>query len=236
MSNQLSESDAARRSGVRLPVWAWFTLWMVVWVGIPMVAHYAIHGVVNGWQFTLAFFLAINLNICIWEICLVVRNRDITYWNTDPAGRAVRPPAGIFLQRKSLREMATTQPWAQIWSEYVYYDPSYADPRSYGFWGDTGNGFSTLLPSIFFLVGMTVPMVSPAVLGIVGVMMFWQKAYCTSVYLVTYLFHRRWVGRPLGWVMLAVGGSNGIWIVFPLIGLYACIRLILENRFDLFWS
>ncbi|MBP1689119.1 MAG: hypothetical protein H6Q33_5262, partial [Deltaproteobacteria bacterium] len=37
MSNQLPESGTARWSDVRLPVWGWFTLWMVVWVGIPMV-------------------------------------------------------------------------------------------------------------------------------------------------------------------------------------------------------
>jgi len=40
--------------------------------------------------------------------------------------------------------------------------------------------------------------------------------YCTSVYLVTYVFNRRWVGRPIGWVIAIVGGTNGIWIVFPL--------------------
>ncbi len=236
MNNELSESDAARKSGFRIPVWAWLTLWMVAWVGTAVVAHYAVHGVVNGWHLTIAFFLAINLNICIWEISLLIRNRDITYWNTDPAGRDVRPRSGVFLARMSLREMATTQPWARIFSEYVYYDLSYADTRSYGFWGDVGNGFTTLLPSIFFLVGMTVEIVSPAVLGIVGIMMFYQKFYCTSVYLVTYVFNRRWAGRPLGRVIAVVGGSDAIWIVFPLIGLYACIRLILENRFDLFWS
>lgn len=37
--------------------------------------------------------------------------------------------------------------------------------------------------------------------------------------------------------MLAfAGGINGIWLVFPALGLYVCVRLILENRFDVLWS
>ena len=30
---------------------------------------------------------------------------------------------------------------------------------------------------------------------------------------------------------LIVGGTNGIWFLFPALGLYVCIRLILENSF-----
>ncbi len=236
MSNQLSESDASGGSEFRLPVWTWLTLWTVLVVGTSMLAHYAVHGVVNGWQVAIAFFLATNIMICWWEISLGVSIGLIEYWHHDPAGRAERPPARVFLSRASLREAASMRPWVRVLSEYVYYDDSYADRRSYGFWADVGNGWVTLLPSIFFLVGMTAGMVSPVVLGIVGALIFYQKLYCTSVYLAAYLFNRRYEGRPLAWVIGIVGGTNGIWIVFPAIGLYACIRLILENRFDLFWS
>ena len=31
-------------------------------------------------------------------------------------------------------------------------------------------------------------------------------------------------------------GTNGLWFVFPAIGLYVCVRLILENHFDVIWS
>ena len=50
---------------VRLPVWVWLALWMVAWVGVPVSAHYLVHDILNGWQITLAFFLAINLLICV---------------------------------------------------------------------------------------------------------------------------------------------------------------------------
>jgi hypothetical protein len=93
-----------------------------------------------------------------------------------------------------------------------------------------------LLPSIFFLVGMTAGMVSPVVLGIVGALIFYQKLYCTSVYFVAYVFNRYYRGRPLAGLLGIVGGTNAVWVVFPAFGLYACIRLILENRFDLLWS
>jgi len=33
-----------------------------------------------------------------------------------------------------------------------------------------------------------------------------------------------------------VGGTNGTSLVFPAIGLYVCLRLILENRFDVIWN
>jgi len=234
MSNTLSESD--RPGGFRLPVWLWLTLWMVVVVGTSVVAHYAVHGVVNGWQLSIAFFLAINIMICWWEISLGMRISDIERWNHDPDGIKERPPGGVLMAHASLRDVASTHLWARVWSEYSYYDASYADRRSYGFWGDVGNGWNTLLPSIFFLVGMTAGMVPPVVLGIVGALIFYQKLYCTVLYFVAYLFNRRYEGRPLGRIIGVVGGTNGVWIVLPAIGLYVCIRLIVENRFDLLWG
>ena len=230
------DTGSAPQSGFRLPVWVWLSIWMVVWVGGAIFAHYSVHGVVNGWHAALAFFLAINIMICWWEISLGARISDIEYWNHDPVGMKKRPRGGVFVARASLRDLASTYLWARVWSEYSYYDASYADRRSYGFWGDVGNGWNTLLPSIFFLVGMTAGMVPAVVLGLVGAFIFYQKVYCTVLYFIAYIFNRRYEGRPLSWVIAIVGGTNGIWIVFPAIGLYVCIRLILENRFDLLWS
>jgi hypothetical protein len=216
-------------------VWLWLTLWMWAVVGSSVAAHYAVHGVINGWQFSIAFFLAINIMICWWEISLGARISLIEHWNHDPAGRAERPRGTVFMARASVRDLLSTKLWARVWSEYCYYDMSYSERRSLGFWLDVGNGWNTLLPSIFVLVGMTAGMVSPVVLGLVGVIIFYQKFYCTTVYFIAYIFNRRYQGRPLGWVISIVGGTNGIWIVFPAIGLYVCIRLILEGRFDLLW-
>ncbi len=221
---------------MRLPVWVWLTLWLAAWLSGSVWGHYALHGVVNGWQVALALFLAINILICIWEISLYYRIGDIERWHSDPRSTSGRPTGSVYLSRVSLRDLASTHLWARVWSEYAFYDPAYADRRSFGFAIDVGNGFSTLLPSLFFFVAMTVPLVPAVVLGIVGAFIFYQKFYCTCLYFFTYVFNRRYQGHRLGSVAGVVGGTNGIWLVFPAIGLYVCIRLILENRFDLIWS
>jgi hypothetical protein len=201
-----------------------------------VAAHYVVHGVVNGWHVAITFFLAINLLICWWEISLGVRIGDIERWHHDPAAVSERPRGSVFMVRASLRDLASTRLWARVWSEYALYDPSYADRRSFGFAGDVGNGWSTLLPGLFLVIGMTAGMVSPVVLGLVGALIFYQKFYCTSLYFFTYLFNRRYEGKRLGRVIAIVGGTNGIWLVFPAIGFYVCVRLLLENSFDVLWK
>jgi len=221
---------------MRLPVWQWILLWLAAIVGGAAAAHYAAHGVVNGWHLAVSVFLAINILICIWEISLGAQITNIERWHHDPAAKAERPRGLLWTQRVSPGELASTQLWARVWSEYARYDDGYADRKSFGFSIDVGNGWSSLLPSIFFLVGMTAGYVSPVVLGLVGALLFYQKLYCTVLYFFQYLFNRRYEGHSLSSVLAVVGGSNGIWIVFPAVGLYVCVRLVLEGRYDLIWS
>ena len=101
MNETLKTDVAARRdergegershSALRLPVWAWISIWLLVWVGGSVVAHYAVHGVVNGWQVALALFLAINILICGWEISLYYRIGDIERWVHEPRATSGRP-------------------------------------------------------------------------------------------------------------------------------------------------
>lgn len=219
-----------------LPVWMWLVAWMAAWVGTPVYAHYAVHGVVNGWHTALCFFLAINVLICFWEISLGLCIGLIERWHHDPDAKHERPRGSVFTARVGPRQLLSPRLWARVWSEYALYDPSYADRRSFGFAIDVGNGWSTLLPSLFLLVALTTGGVSPLVLGGVGALVFFQKLYCTCLYFFTYVFNRRYERHPIGRVLAVVGGTNGIWIVFPAIGLYVCARLVLENRFDLIWS
>jgi hypothetical protein len=222
--------------GLRLPVWAWLVIWFAFWVGVPVLLHLLKHGVANGWHVALTVFLAINLLICVWEISLWHRMRDIVRWYESPRGAGDRPRGNLYTTRVTLREAASTRLWARTWLGYTHWDDGYADPRSFGFTIDVGNGFSTLFPSLFFLVGMTFPIFSPVVLGIIGLLLFYQKFYGTCLYFFQYIYNRRYVGRSAASVVGVVGGTNGVWLVFPAIGLYVCVRLIVENRFDLIWN
>ena len=234
-STQPSESTHEQAGAARLPVWAWLALWMTLFVGAPVLAHRIMHGVVNGWQVALAFFLAINLLICIWEISLWHRIRDIRRWFHMPKGEGDRPRGNLYTTPVTLGGFWSTRLWARTWLGYAHYDDGYADPKSFGFAIDVGNGFTTLIPSLIFLVGMTFPILSPAVLGIVGLLIFYQKFYGTSLYFFQYLYNRRYRGRPLAGVLGVVGGTNGLWFVFPAFGLYVCVRLILDGSFDILW-
>jgi uncharacterized protein YqgC (DUF456 family) len=226
--------------GLRLPVAVWATLWMLVWVGGAVLMHFAVRGVVNVFQVLLSIFLAINVMICVWEMCLLFRIDAIEEryrLRQQGGGRgAGRRGRSFFLSRVAFRELGSATLWSRVWSEYALYDPSYADRRSFGFAIDVGNGFSTLLPSLVFLFGMTFGFLSPGVLGIIGLLVFYQKFYGTLLYFFTYLFNRRYAGQRLANVLAFVGGINGIWLVFPAVGLYVCVRLLLEGRFDVLWS
>ncbi|MGH0034008.1 MAG: hypothetical protein ACQGVK_03175 [Myxococcota bacterium] len=232
----MTPDDAPRCADLRLPVWVWLVLWMVFWVGGAVAAHFAMHGVVNGWQVALATFLAINLLICVWEISLWHRIDDIRRWFHAPKGSGDRPRGNLYTKPISLGEFWSSRLWARTWLGYAHWDDGYADPKSFGFAIDVGNGFSTLVPSVLFHVGMTVPIFSPVVLGIIGLLIFYQKLYGTCLYFFQYLYNRRYESRSLSSVIAMVGGTNGVWLVFPAIGLYVCLRLILENRFDVIWS
>ena len=226
----------AKIAALRLPVWAWLVIWMDVWVGGSVGLHYALHGVVNGWHIALAVFLAINILICAWEMSLYFRVDDIERWYHEPRETSGRPSGGLYTSRVAFGELFASKLWARVWLEYARYDPSYADRKSFGFAIDVGNGFSTIIPSLVFFVAMTVPLFSPLVVGLLGALIFYQKFYCTCLYFFTYIFNRRYELHPLSSVLAVVGGSNGIWLVFPAVGFYVCLQLILDGSFDLIWT
>ncbi len=234
--NATSDAESSTRSGgLRAPVWVWLVAWMWLWVGGSTTAHYYMHGVVNGWHIALAIFLAINILICTWEMSLYFRIDDIEQWVHGPRESSGRPRGSLYTSRVTIGELLGTRLWARVWSEYARYDPSYADRKSFGFAIDVGNGFSTIVPSLLFYVAMTVPLFSPLVVGLLGLLIFYQKFYCTCLYFFTYIFNRRHHLHPLRAVLAVVGGSNGIWLIFPAIGFYVCLRLIFDGNFDIIW-
>ena len=119
--------------------------------------------------------------------------------------------------------------WAtSVWATYALYDPSYQNRESFGFFVDCGNGYTTLLPSIFFSLASAMQVRREAV-AIVGLMMYWQELYGTCVYLFSFVFNKRYVGKEVGEVLGFVGISNSLWFFFPIVGIYASARLILDG-------
>ncbi len=59
--------------------------------------------------------------------------------------------------------------------------------------------------------------------------------YGTIIYFFSFVLNRRYVGKPAIQISLVIV-SNCIWIVFPLIGLYASYQLLDKNDYSLFRS
>ena len=214
-------------------------LFVVVGTLLPWIWHHAVHGCWNGVQIALTFFSVINILVSFWEIAL---------WRyVDEIGRQfaelklqykedrTRAALDLFVRRVTLSEVFSLRFWTRIWSIYSLYDPSYSDQRSYGFFIDIGNGHTMLLPSALWIVNMTaLAPLPPRWLGIVGIICFYQMFYGTVLYFTSFLTNRRYEGKSALEMFLFVVLSNGIWISFPLLGIWASSRLVLDGTFAVF--
>ena len=140
----------------------------------------------------------------------------------------------FFFAPVSVAKIFSPTTWSEIWSSYALFDPAYADRKSFGFWIDTGNGISTSIVSLLCLYGMTLHELPPRVLGLVLLIACYQMFYGTIVYFSSFVFNRRYVGHTAANLAAFVGLSNGIWIVFPLWGIWAAIQLIYSDSYALF--
>jgi hypothetical protein len=126
--------------------------------------------------------------------------------------------------------------WSLMWSTYSLYDPSYQNQESFGFFIDVGNGWSTIPPCLLLNVAMTLPQYAPSPLwvGCIGLASYWQILYGTIIYFVSFIFNRRYQGFRIAEIAGFVGVSNGIWFVFPLTGIYACVAILNSKDFSVF--
>ena len=122
--------------------------------------------------------------------------------------------------------------WADVWAFYSLYDGSYTDRRTYGFNIDIANGFFTLVPTLVLYAAFTVAFLPAHVAGILGVMLFWQWEYATSVYLVSFYVAERHKLISRADAAMYIWGSNATWLLFPLLGLYISIRLIVDGDYS----
>lgn len=200
--------------------------------------HHRVNGVYNPTQIGLAFFLVINILITLWEIALFVYHDQVRAEFQEAKGRyrgrEVEFVGEILTRPTPLLRFLSFRTWASVWSAYALFDDGYADKRAFGYNIDVGNGFSTLIPATVFAFGMTFHVLPARVLGIIGVIIFWQIFYGTVVYFFQYINNRRYEGHSLRDVLLVVGVSNIAWLVIPLWGLWTSVDLIMDGTYAVF--
>jgi hypothetical protein len=218
----------------------WFVTLTAILVGfaVPVYYHYQLHGVFNLHHVGISLFTWINIIICLWEICLYLRidliHRQYQKFAVEYKARELHRVVDFMAARISFKQIFSPSLWAEVWSTYSIFDKSYASKKSFGFFIDSGNGFSTIIPSLLFLYGMTFEIMPARVLGVIGLLVFYQMWYGTFVYFWSYLLNKRYLGhKPIN-VALFVGVSNGLWFVLPVWAIWAAITLIFDNSFAVF--
>lgn len=224
-------------TGMRIPV-ALFTAATIALLTLAWNAvSYRLYGHLNAGYFLLSLFLMINLLIAYWECCLYWRRdyieRRAIYWSERRAGTGRTPAIEFLTSSIPLRRILSPTVWADIWAVYCQYDESYADRRTYGFNVDIGNGFFTPVASLVLLGAMTFEFLPAVAAGILGVALFWQWFYVSSLYVVAFFVAKRHreIGSAEVWIYVI--GPNAVWVLFPLLGLYVAVRLILDGSYGI---
>ncbi|MBM4383078.1 MAG: hypothetical protein FJ091_06870 [Deltaproteobacteria bacterium] len=211
---------------------------VVALTALHLWAHFAQHGVFNWNHAVLACFLVVNFMINLWELVLHGEADQITreYEATRQPykGREAVRAAEYFTSSVPLSKLFLPRTWTGVWSSYALYDPGYADRRSFGWNIDVGNAWSTVIPAGIFAWGMTFDLLSPRLLGALGVAVFWQMFYGTCVYFFQFFNNKRHVGHSVASIFAVVVCTNVLWFVFPLWALALCVNLIETNSLAIF--
>ncbi|KAL1525300.1 hypothetical protein AB1Y20_020162 [Prymnesium parvum] len=211
-------------------------LYHALFAGGLVYAHFALHGVWSPLHAALAVFETLNAWICVCEIALLVHSRTISEVHKDSEaklGVGRLPPVFLF-EEVTLAQALSLRYWSEMWSTYAALDPSYAEPSSFGFCVDVGNGVSTIVPTVLFAVGMTWPIMPARLLGMMGLVVHYQEFYGTCIYFFSYFFNQRYKRTTKAHVLGIVVPANAIWMVFPSLGMWASAQLILSGDFTLF--
>ena len=87
-------------------------------------------------------------------------------------------------------------------------------------------------PLQLLLATFAFPILPATIAGIIGVMVFWQWLYMTSVYVMSFYMasrHRRISQRD---VRLYIWVPNSPWILLAILGLYVSVRLVLDGDYS----
>lgn len=224
---------------VKAGVPVWFAILVALSVGtvVPVVIHHQLNDVWNIHFIGCVFFLWLNVIIAFWEICLFLKidliDKEYKQYAIQYKGRELKRVADYMFTRIPLTRLLSPSVWAGVWSTYSIFDESYANKKSFGFFIDIGNGFSTLIPSALCIYAMTYSWLPPRAIGLVMLIINYQMWYGTLIYFTSYVVNRRWRGHsPLN-VALFVGVTNGMWFTFPLWGIACALSMIYTDSYTM---
>jgi len=182
----------------------------------------------------LLFFNNLNIFIAMCEIALGIHimkvKAEYKELREKYKGKEKSACVAFLFHPLTVAEVFSLQTWTLMWSTYSLYDPSYQNHETFGFFIDFGNGLSTIPPSLMMTYAILFPhQINSFVVGCVGLAMYWQKMYGTIIYLLSFVYNKRYVGFPAMEVAGFVAVINSVWIFFPCIGLYLCILMLKDG-------
>ena len=234
-----TEKSTFAASDGALPCMVYVVLYHAIVIVALVAWHMRKHGAFNATQALLAIFLTINAWICVCEIALLCYSgliqKQFAAFSMRSGDHVLPSPVFLF-ERVRLADVLSVRYWAIMWSTYSTLDVAYSMTHSFGFCIDVGNGVSMLLPTLALAYGMTAQaeFLSARLLGMLGLIAFYQMLYGTVVYFFQYCFNKRYIGTPRAHVIGAVVIPNGIWLVFPALGMWASSRLIMDGSYAVF--
>ena len=187
----------------------------------------------------LLFFNNLNIFIAMCEIILGLNigyiQRDYLDLREKYKGNEWDAVVAYLTMPLTVGQLFDSRVWCRMWSTYSLYDPSYQNRESFGFFIDFGNGMSTIPPSLLVNIAIVWPdKVSPLWVGCIGLAMYWQVMYGTMIYLLSFAYNRRYVGKSILEVCLFVGFSNSLWMIFPPMGMHVCVCMLRDGSMDVF--
>ena len=230
-----ADGNDAQERGPKVIVWAVAAVTVAILTLAWNAASYRLHGAPSPIFLVFSVFLSLNLLICYWEMCLYFQRDSIAerarYWRERGSSTGRGPAVEFLTARVPLRRIALPSVWADVWAAYSLYDSAYADHRTFGFNADIGNGFVTPIPSLVLLAAFTFGIMPAVFAGILGVALFWQWVYVSSLYAVSVWISGEHEALPRKVRWLYVWGPNSVWIIVPLLGLFVSVRLIVDGNY-----
>lgn len=193
---------------------------------------------------SLLFFNNLNIFISLCEICL---GYHIKFIQKDYKARLKKFGKGkqwegafeLLRTPLSVADCFKGKTWALMWSTYSLFDPSYQNHESFGFFIDVGNGWTTIPSCILLNYVMIFPddavkWLSYEIVGCIIVASNWQMLYGTLIYSLSFIFNKRWRGHNVSSMILFVGSTNGVWVIFPAMAIYSAYFIIKDRSYGIF--